>query len=140
MVLLSFFSCKEECTEREIVFKLNKLSNAIYLEEVDGLREYFKNKSLEQPKMYGEFYQRMVVIEKAIGEVANLKSVEAKREHMEGLRKEMNDLLEDRDLKLLYHDANSEDVELFNSLLKNDLNRMLYYLYKKAYLSNYSVF
>lgn len=140
IVMFSFFSCKETCNEREIVFKLNKLSNTIYLEEVESMRRFFKNKSLEQPKMYSGFYQDMVVIEKTIAEVSNLKSVDDKRRCMQELKKDMNDLFKDKDVKFLHHDANPEDVELFNSMLENDLNRMLYYLYKEAYIYRASEF
>ena len=123
-----------------VLLESNALSNNFYEEEIRQLREYFEDKSLEQPKLYKDDYDKIKIIEKTIILITGLKTVSDKKVALQKLEKKIQELIEIEALTFVCLKINESDEALFNSVLENDCNRIIYQVYKEFYRLNYVVY
>lgn len=134
------FSCQNDDKRTKILLKSNGLSNNFYEQEVSQLRTYFENKNLEQPKLFKDDYDKIKIIEKSINVITGLKTIYDKKVAIDKLEKKIHELIEIEELYFVCLEINENNEFLFNSILKNDCNRVIYQVYKGFYKLNYAVF
>ncbi|CAL2064663.1 conserved hypothetical protein [Tenacibaculum sp. 190524A05c] len=133
-------SCKTDNEKNKILLESNNLSNKFYEKEISQLRTYFENKSIEQPNAFKEDYDKIKIIEKSIIVINGLKTVSDKKGGIRKLKKKVQELIEINTLTFGCLKINEKDEFLFDSVLENDCNRILYRVYKEFYRLNYAVF
>ena len=140
LLCLMSFSCQNNDKRVMVLLESNALSNNFYEEEIRQLREYFEDKSLEQPKLYKDDYDKIKIIEKTIILITGLKTVSDKKVALQKLEKKIQELIEIEALTFVCLKINESDEALFNSVLENDCNRIIYQVYKEFYRLNYVVY
>ena len=140
LLCLMSFSCQNDDKRIMVLLESNALSNNFYEEEIRQLREYFEDKSLEQPKLYKDDYDKIKIIEKTIILITGLKTVSDKKVALQKLEKKIQELIEIEALTFVCLKINESDEALFNSVLENDCNRIIYQVYKEFYRLNYVVY
>ncbi len=140
LICFMSMSCKNDNEKIKILLESNNLSNKFYEKEIGQLRTYFENKSIEQPKAFKGDYDKIKMIENIIILTKGLKTVSDKKEVVRKLEKKIQELIEIDALTFLCLKIYDKDEFLFDSVLENDCNRILYRVYKEFYRLNYAVF
>ena len=140
LICFMSMSCKNDNEKNKILLESNNLSNKFYEKEISQLRTYFENKSIEQPKAFKGDYDKIKMIENIIIIANGLKTVSDKKKVVRKLKKKVQELIEIDALIFLCLKINDKDEFLFDSVLENDCNRILYQVYKEFYRLNYAVF
>ncbi|WP_282088344.1 hypothetical protein [Aquimarina algiphila] len=135
MILFFLYSCNKE-NNNEVFIELNKLSSEIYIKETDDLRRFFESKSIEEPEKYRITFEKIIAIENKIKDYKSLKTIANKKKFIN----EFKSLVEIEGAQFVCQKMDTKDLVLFNSVIENDLNRVLYKTYKKFYTYHHSVF
>ncbi|SNR17628.1 hypothetical protein [Tenacibaculum jejuense] len=131
-VTLGILSCKSKTDS--ILLESNKLSNEIYIKEIKLLKSIFELKLREEPIKYKEAIDKISILENGIKNINEKDSINKQKQFIAEFKKIVRTIFkEDCRLLSLKYDGNNRNI--FLSIVKNDINRVSYKVYRDLYLS-----
>jgi hypothetical protein len=115
------------------------LSNEHYSEATRQLKGYFENKSLEQPAIYAFDYKKMTEFEKKITNFNKIVGINNKKIFVNELKQQLINESDENNFKFICLKIDDNN-KIFDSIAKNDLNRILFKKYNNLYFKYQSVF
>jgi len=109
-----------------MLIELNNLSNEIYNKVIKDLRQFFKLKSIEEPKRYNETYRKIINVENEINKSKELGTILDKQYSLDSLVIKVSNILKKNNIKFVSKTTRINYFLVFNSLVENDLNILLY--------------
>ena len=134
-----FSSCDSRLKNDQALLESISLSNTYYNESTRQFRDFFKTKALEQPKKYASDYQKMCEFEKKIADFHKIVGADQKKIFINALQQQFMKESGENNYKFVCLKV-EDNEKIFDSLAKNDFNRILYKKYTVLYYRHYSVF